>query len=246
MRIWVDFFYFLWYNYYKEKAGDILAHKVLCKYCGKKFDRDTEPCVYVGSRRYAHKACFEKEAEKDPKLKELEIILPDQFVTCRYCKEKINKTKDKDFQVMRQGFAHIRCIESDEYQAEKDIENFFDYVLDLYSIEQDYVPPNIRKQAKDFAEKYSFTYSGMKRSLEYYHEVQGHPIKYKTGINIIPYVYQEAYNYYYALWLSQQRNNVDLNQYIPKEIEISIPSPQRRIKKKKVFTFLDEDEIYEQ
>lgn len=31
-------------------------HKVICKYCGKKFDKDSEPFKQVG-RRYAHENC---------------------------------------------------------------------------------------------------------------------------------------------------------------------------------------------
>lgn len=35
-------------------------HYVICKYCGIKFNRDVEPTVKIGERRYAHKACAEK------------------------------------------------------------------------------------------------------------------------------------------------------------------------------------------
>ena len=37
-----------------------MAHNVKCYYCGKTFNRDKEPFVQVGSRRYAHKLCAEK------------------------------------------------------------------------------------------------------------------------------------------------------------------------------------------
>ena len=33
-------------------------HMVKCLYCGKMFDRDTEPCVKV-SNRYIHQTCFD-------------------------------------------------------------------------------------------------------------------------------------------------------------------------------------------
>lgn len=46
-------------------------HRVKCYYCGKMFDRDSEPFVQVFSRRYAHKSCSEgkeppKKVEKKP------------------------------------------------------------------------------------------------------------------------------------------------------------------------------------
>ena len=37
-----------------------MAHFVTCKYCGIRFDRDSEPAIEVSSRRYAHKTCAEK------------------------------------------------------------------------------------------------------------------------------------------------------------------------------------------
>jgi len=48
-----------------------MAHKVKCVYCGKQFDRDTEPTKQVSARRYAHLKCWENhiqnmtEEEKD-------------------------------------------------------------------------------------------------------------------------------------------------------------------------------------
>lgn len=35
-------------------------HFVICKYCNQKFNRDIEPFVEVGARRYAHKSCAEQ------------------------------------------------------------------------------------------------------------------------------------------------------------------------------------------
>lgn len=53
------------------------AKKVVkCKYCGVEFDRNAEPFVEVGGRRYAHKECAEKyeasipQEEKDYKVLE--------------------------------------------------------------------------------------------------------------------------------------------------------------------------------
>ena len=37
-----------------------MAHIVICKYCGEKFDRDKEPFIEVSCRRYSHKACYDK------------------------------------------------------------------------------------------------------------------------------------------------------------------------------------------
>ena len=46
------------------------VHMVKCLYCGKSFDRDKEPFVKVGARRYAHKECAESQ---DDSVKQEEI-----------------------------------------------------------------------------------------------------------------------------------------------------------------------------
>jgi hypothetical protein len=43
--------------------------------------------------------------------------------------------------------------------------------------------------------------------------------------------------------LAQQKNkDVEVTLYAPKVKEIVIPRPQRKVKKRQLFTFLDEDE----
>ena len=37
-----------------------MSHKVKCLYCGKQFDRDSEPTKQVSARRYAHLKCWEE------------------------------------------------------------------------------------------------------------------------------------------------------------------------------------------
>ena len=46
------------------------VHMVKCLYCGKTFDRDKEPFVKVGARRYAHRECAESQ---DDSVKQEEI-----------------------------------------------------------------------------------------------------------------------------------------------------------------------------
>ena len=60
---------------------------------------------------------------------------------------------------------------------------------------------------------------------------------------IVPYIYQQAYRYYYSLWEAQQKNeNKVVQEYVPVVKEIVIPIPERKIKKRKLFAFLDEEE----
>ena len=83
----------------------------------------------------------------------------------------------------------------------------------------------------------------MLKTLKYFFEIKGNSIeKANGGIGIIPYVYEEAYKYYQNLSLAQQRNEKkDLNKYKPKIFTVIIQPPKRKEKKRKLFTFLDEE-----
>ena len=108
---------------------------------------------------------------------------------------------------------------------------------------EDYVNPRVRKQINTFIEEYQYTYSGIRKSLVYFFEVKGNPIERANGgIGIVPYVYKDAYNYYYSIWEANQKNEHKLvEEYVPQEKVITIPVPQRKIKKRKLFSFLDEE-----
>ena len=108
----------------------------------------------------------------------------------------------------------------------------------------DYVDPRIQKQIKNYIKEYNFTYSGILKSLVYFYEVKQNPVeKSNDGIGIVPWVYKQAFNYYYAIWLAQQKNtDKTVENYIPKETEIIIPRPKPKPHKKRLFSFLDDKE----
>ena len=55
-------------------------------------------------------------------------------------------------------------------------------------------------------------------------------------------MYKDAYNYYYAQWEAQQKNkDKRMEDYLPKDEIIVIKPPERKIKKRKLFSFLDEE-----
>ena len=97
---------------------------------------------------------------------------------------------------------------------------------------------------KKYVEEFNYTYSGIRKALIYHYEIKGgDKLKANGGIGIVPYVYENAYNYYYNLWLAKQKNkDVEVEQYTPQIKEIVIPRPQRKVKKRPLFTFLDEEE----
>lgn len=96
----------------------------------------------------------------------------------------------------------------------------------------------------DYIREYQYTYSGMLKALVYFYEIKGNnKNKANGGIGIIPFIYKDAYNYYYNLWMIQQSNkDKNVIDYVPKLKEIKIPIPKKEPRKRSVFTFLDEQE----
>ena len=114
------------------------------------------------------------------------------------------------------------------------------YIIQLFH--SDYVDPRIQKQIKSYIENYNFTYSGILKSLVYFYDVKKNPIeKANDGIGIVPWIYKQAFDYYYAIWLAQQKNEDKiLEDYVPEEKEIVIPRPKPKPYRRHLFTFLDE------
>ena len=62
-----------------------------------------------------------------------------------------------------------------------------------------------------------------------------------TPDDIVDLMVTKAFDYYYAIWLAQQKNeNKKIEDYIPEETEIVIPRPKPKPYKKHLFSFLDD------
>lgn len=165
------------------------------------------------------------------------------IVKCLYCEKKFDRDKMPYIQVGRR-YAHKECsltAEERQTQEEQDKQDLDNYIIQLLKI--DYIDARIRKQIKTYIEEHNYTYSGIKKALIYFYEVKGNSIeKANGGIGIVPFIYKDAFNYYYALWQAQQQNKDKIIvDYQPKVIEVVIPRPQRKVKQRQLFTFLDEE-----
>lgn len=164
------------------------ARLVKCKYCGIQFNRNAEPFVEVGGRRYAHKACAEE-------------------------------------------------YQANLTQEQKDEISFYEYTKALFKDSYNYMMT--KKLAEQYINNYQYTYSGMQKALYWFYELKKNPTDKSNGsIGIIPYIYNEAREYYYRLYLAQIANNVEeIKQYKPEVIEIEIGSPRVRVEPPKLFDF---------
>jgi hypothetical protein len=109
--------------------------------------------------------------------------------------------------------------------VDQDLVDLESYIKNLLG--DDYNPARVKKQIKDYKNEYNYSYSGMLKALVWFYEIKGNSIeKANGGIGILPFVYQDAYNYYYSLYLAQLVNEEkDVNQYKTKVREIVIKSP---------------------
>lgn len=167
------------------------------------------------------------------------------FVKCYYCGGRFDRDKVECVAVNSRRYAHVECSMSETEKLtkeEQDKRELEEYIMKLFKTS--YVEPRVQKQIKQYKEEYNYTYSGIKKALIYFFEVKGNSIdKANGGIGIVPYTYQAAFNYYFALWEAQQKNeNKIVQEYVPNVKEIIISRPTCRVKKKPYFSFLDEEQ----
>lgn len=219
---------------------------VTCKYCKKTFDRKKIPYIQIphGTQfRYGHADCYLKAKEEGTEKEEYQIWDPTVSTTCFWCHKAINPNDNGVIKMpqLKNRYIHEECGKS---HPADDKEELILYLINLYDMKEDYLLPNFMLQLQGFVKQYNFTYSGMLKALKYWYEVRKNPVNKNYGLGIIPRIYKPAYDYYYALWLSHEQNNEkDINDYIPKDIEVRITPPQRQLEKRKLFTFLDEEDL---
>ena len=166
------------------------------------------------------------------------------MVKCFYCGQQFDASREPFVMAKARRYAHKSCAEnyqSSLTQEQKDRQELENYIKILFHTTS--ISTKIEKQIEKYISENHYSYSGIQRSLFYFYEIKKNSLdKANGGIGIVPYIYQEAYNYYYTIWLAQQQNQDKVIQdYKPQEIVITIPPPQRKIKKRKLFRFLDEE-----
>ena len=167
-----------------------------------------------------------------------------KYVKCPYCDKQFDRDK-VEFVAIGRRYAHKSCheeAEANKSQEEKDKDKLENYIKKLFNTTT--VSVRIQKQITQFRNEYNFTYSGILKALIYFYEIKKNDLKKANGgIGIVPYVYNQAYEYYYALWVAQQKNEAKIiSNYIPQVEEVKIPIPVRKEKKKNRFAFLDKEE----
>ena len=159
------------------------------------------------------------------------------LVKCAICGETFDTNLIQAVKHGARRYAHYSCEPSGELvplgpDADPELQKLKEYIDKIYGDKANWAL--INKQIKKFKEENNYSYSGMLKSLVYFYEIKRQPIdKSQGGIGIVPFVYQDAYNYYYSLFIAQQANQ---NKSLFTQIkEIIIKPPQKRGKKRKLF-----------
>ena len=168
------------------------------------------------------------------------------IVKCSICGEKFDRDKIQAVKTGARRYAHHRCFPQGELvpllnPPDEDLIALEEYIANLLG--DSYNPARVKKQIKDFKTEYNYSYSGMLKTLIWWYEIKGNPKdKAQGGIGIIPFVYKDASNYYYSLYLAQLANeSISINSYKPMIKEIEISSPQAHRRSIKLFNCKEED-----
>lgn len=167
------------------------------------------------------------------------------MVKCSVCGCQFDRDKVQAVKSGARRYAHQTCLPSGEIvplpQVDAELTKLVEYVQQLLG--KEYNAARVKKQIKDFKDEYGYSYSGMLKSLVYFYEVKGNSKdKANGGIGIVPFIYNDAYNYYLNLFLANQQNiNKDIKSYTSKVKEITIKVPTVDFPKK-LFNLDDEVE----
>ncbi len=174
------------------------------------------------------------------------------IVKCPYCQKNFDSSLEPFVQIQNgHRYAHKACYDKaqrDLEQTEKDEIALREYIKALFKCDR--IPEKIEHQLKVFIKEKGYTYSGILKTLKYVFEVKKNPIeKANGGIGIVAFCYPQAREYWYNLWVARERNKQLVEQIKSSEAkmeikEIHIRSPERQPMKhrRKLFTFLNEEE----
>lgn len=216
-----------------------ISHYCKCIYCGEKFDRDKLATAYIPPKnsnaaatatryRYAHKDCYLK-AKSNGLVDECEIVdpaAPEATVKsqCFICRKPFRR--DEMVMLPSGQLACKDCAKKDAERPRDDKDIFNEYIMKIY--DEEFVPPNILKQANHYIAEYGFTFKGMYRALKYFYEVKGNKVdKSRKTIGIIPYVYKQAEIFFLKIMMAREANKDKIKEdYVGEEKQIAIAPPQ--------------------
>lgn len=163
------------------------------------------------------------------------------FVKCLYCGKTFDANIESFIKPRANRYAHTECHQranENKTQEEKDYEQLVEYIKHLFGN----LNPRVWKQIKEYKEL-GYTYSGMYKTLVWWFDLKHGDIeKANGGIGIIPFVYDQASQYYYALYLAHIANeNADVEHFKTPVKEFTIETPRAQRRPRKLFKFREDE-----
>lgn len=160
------------------------------------------------------------------------------MLTCRKCKQRFDADKVPAFKIGNRMYIHLSCRENEEGEVvplpEKKTDPILDYCKKIFGDKANY--PMIKKQLKTYREEYKYTDSGILKCLQYWYEVKHNDTSEAKGaIGIVPYIWNQVYDYYLNLY-EMQLSADSINIKEPQEKEIFISMKPRNLKRR-IFKF---------
>lgn len=175
------------------------------------------------------------------------------IVICKLCQKKFDLNSEQGVKINGSRYAHLSCAQEankpylelvpmEKSATDPDFMQLKDYINKILGEKANW--PSITKQIKKYKEEDGYTYSGMLKSLIYFYDIKHNPVK-TNNVAIIPYIYKDAKEYYYNLFvIQQQAEQLEVNHFKHEIKEITIPIPKFE-KRKKLFDLEEEEDVSE-
>lgn len=188
---------------------------VKCKRCGNQIDKRIDKFVKLSSG-YAHEEC------------EQQFQIKRNTVICQICRCGVNKLTD-EYEKRASGYVHTKCISSDE----KDKLELYGYINELFHLKAP-GPANLTL-IKKFHTENGYSYKSIYYTLKYYYEVKHNSTtKAQSRIGIVPYVYDEAKEYYDNITRTQTAVLKSVEKQLSQEESIIVVKSAPHRKKKTI------------
>ena len=150
------------------------------------------------------------------------------IVKCAICQKTFDRDKIQAVKHGARRYSHYECEPTGEkvplVKKDEDLQKLLEYINILFKGQQNQAKVN--QSIKKFHSELGYSYSGIQKALYYFYEIKHNSIdKANGGISIVPFVYKDAYNYYYDLFMAQQRNE-NKKPFIERVREIIIKPPK--------------------
>lgn len=167
-----------------------------------------------------------------------------KYCICAICNKKFDRNSIQATKFNARRYAHKECYPSGELvpmekpaSEDPDLIALKSYIERIYGTKANWAL--INKQIKKFHSENKYSYSGILKSLIYFYEVKHNSVDGSNGgIGIVEYTYDQAYQYYLAIFMAQQ-NNEDKT-LVTKVKEFIIKPPHQRGTKNSLLDWVED------